>query len=331
LGCLKYLFENNIIQEDLSGIKELYCLSGGMVYILPILFGFSIDMTIQLFRRIDESVISSPESVSFDSLFTDFGLFTNTYLSTCMYHTLQNIGINPQITLKEVYEIKPILFVVKVVNVSKNKEEYISYKTHPDLPIIILLKMTTCIPLFFQCIQYKGDLYVDGGLTGSIQRKHISSSNYISLNTSTYHTEGEQITDLSHFLSRIFHICPVNEKKKRVITIQTRYSAFDFNIGIQGKDDLLHSGYQQTETWFNDYKHKHSYPHKISDDGPQGLSPRGVARTSRRRCSPTDPSSRTQVHQTNDSNYKTLIYDRWKSISYRVLQYRRHQGIRNYV
>ena len=37
LGAFKYLFENNIIQRDFEGIKNIVCVSGASIYILQLL------------------------------------------------------------------------------------------------------------------------------------------------------------------------------------------------------------------------------------------------------------------------------------------------------
>ena len=49
LGSLKYLIENDIIKEDLSTINTIICVSGGLIHILPLILGYTIDEVLQIF------------------------------------------------------------------------------------------------------------------------------------------------------------------------------------------------------------------------------------------------------------------------------------------
>ena len=89
LGCLQYLFEEKLVKEDLSSLKEIYCLSGGIVYILPLLLGLSFKETTEFFLKFDETKITPIESMSVRSLFENYGFFTNNYLSYCFKHILK--------------------------------------------------------------------------------------------------------------------------------------------------------------------------------------------------------------------------------------------------
>ena len=84
-------------------------------------------------------------------------------------------------TLKQLHDINPIKLIVKIVNISTNQSLLVDYETHPDLKLRTLLQMTTCIPLYFKSIQYKGEYYVDGGLTGRITSDDVPSENYLSI------------------------------------------------------------------------------------------------------------------------------------------------------
>ena len=65
LGCLQYLFETNLVKKDLSSLKEIYCLSAGMIYILPLLLGMSFENTTEFFLKLDERNITPIESLSY--------------------------------------------------------------------------------------------------------------------------------------------------------------------------------------------------------------------------------------------------------------------------
>ena len=97
--------------------------------------------------------------------FETYGLFKNDYLSHCFKHIMHFLEKDPDMTLKQLHDINPIKLIVKIVNISTNQPLMVDYETHPDLKLTTLLQMTTCIPFYFESIQYKGDYYrwwIDG-------------------------------------------------------------------------------------------------------------------------------------------------------------------------
>lgn len=73
-----------------------------------------------------------------------------------------------QLTLKEFYEYthKDIYFYTVRLPMGSITIELmsVSHYTHPELPLLTALQMTTAVPILFKPVQYKGDYYVDGGL-----------------------------------------------------------------------------------------------------------------------------------------------------------------------
>ena len=70
-------------------------------------------------------------------------------------------------SLLKFYKLFGIHLVVKTVNVTKDKIEYIDHINNPKINILKLIQMTTSIPLLIKPTEYKGDLYLDGGLSGN--------------------------------------------------------------------------------------------------------------------------------------------------------------------
>ena len=75
LGAFKYIFENNIIQPNFERIKNIVCVSGASIYILPLLLGYSLDMTIKICRSLDNTKIINHSEIDINHIFNDFGLY----------------------------------------------------------------------------------------------------------------------------------------------------------------------------------------------------------------------------------------------------------------
>ena len=119
-----------------------------------------------------------------NNLLENYGVYDNDFLINLCSVLLEKKDLSPMITLKEFYNHTKIHFYLKTSNISKSKIEYLSHKTDPDLSLIQAIQMTTCIPLIFKPIQYKGNIYVDGGLSGNFPiefNKKLKSRNYLGI------------------------------------------------------------------------------------------------------------------------------------------------------
>jgi hypothetical protein len=296
LGSLQYLFETNLVKKDLSSLKEIYCLSGGMIYILPLLLGMSFENATEFFLKLDEKKITPIESLSIYSLFETYGLFKNDYLSHCFKHIMYFLETDPDLTLKQLHDINPIKLIVKIVNISTNQPLMVDYETHPDLKLTILLQMTTCIPFYFESIQYKGDYYADGGLTGRITGDDVPSKNYFSIFNS--YPEKPPKNLMEYFINVMYLMVErdTSIKKRELKLIHTKHNPLDFEIGIEGKQYLIQLGYDQIKEKFN----------KLSD-----------------KISSVHPNHKP--HQTTQKNSSEIVSHKWKSIVYHYLVSIDHQ------
>ena len=71
VGVFQYLFDNNIITPDLSGIKNIICVSGSSFYILPLLLGYSVEATIKICLEFDSAKIVDYTKFDLNNIFND--------------------------------------------------------------------------------------------------------------------------------------------------------------------------------------------------------------------------------------------------------------------
>ena len=73
LGCLQYFFEKGIVKPNFRGIKDMYFVSGPSIYLTPLLMGFSIESTIELFKKLDYAKLSGIEDLKIQIFFDNYG------------------------------------------------------------------------------------------------------------------------------------------------------------------------------------------------------------------------------------------------------------------
>lgn len=240
LGILEYLMLENIIHEDLREIKTIYSLSGGTIFIFPLLIGYSMDEYKEILLNSNFSKGTDPSLFSLNNIIQDYGLFENKFMKFYIQKFLVYKGYSKNLTLDELYKIKAIELNIQVFNLSKNKEETVNYKNQPNIPLWKICMMTSCVPIIFKPIIYKGCLYTDGGINKNYPNVRTSKSEkYIACyctNDIDVHKVNEKIV-YDNIIEYIFHIFfysndSINNSENR--QIQPTYR--NIEIQISSKD-----------------------------------------------------------------------------------------------
>lgn len=70
--------------------------------------------------------------------------------------------LDPDITFKELFELNAKYLAFVTTNVSKLNEEILCHVTHPDMPVLVGIKLSCSFPIIFPIAKYKSHIYVDG-------------------------------------------------------------------------------------------------------------------------------------------------------------------------
>ena len=277
LGSLQYLFENNIVKENFEGIKEMYFVSGSSIYLTPLLLGFSMDSTIDLFKKIDYGKLSGIDDMKIQNIFENYGLKKITDYKYIIDAILRSKNFE-NITLKEFYEFTKIKLNFRVINLNKQCNEYLNKDNSPDLKYADAICMTSCIPLLFEPIKYNGCLYIDGGVNNNFPyEKIIDKENYLGINilsskiscNSDGDSDIEEIKDLQQYLNIIYNVYgspPIIKPSINHIQLLIDGTGVDFNRFSSIISETILLGYNTTKEHFTNFqKHNDSSPHKNED------------------------------------------------------------------
>jgi predicted acylesterase/phospholipase RssA len=259
LGVFKYLIENDIIDKDFKNIKNIVCVSGAAFFVLPLILGYSLEMSIKICLEFNYENLIDYNLFDINNLLEEYGFYSNDFFSNICSVIFKNKGLDENITMKELYEYTKTNYVLKVTNLTDYKIEYINHISHPDLSVITAIKMTTCIPFIFKAIKYNDKYYVDGGLCGNFPleyNKQIKSKNYLGIHIKTK-DKNKNINNLFDFFNRITMapISPyddINKKRKNRILLIFEESGVNLNKDKEYNIETICKGYQKTNEYFND-------------------------------------------------------------------------------
>ena len=174
--------------------------------------------------------------------------------------TINKIG--QLITLKELYNTYNKMLICITHNLTTNKTEELSYKTHPNMPCLIALRMSSNLPLIFEHFKYLDSFYVDGGVSNNfpinIGEKEGEKILGITLcDKNIMFNPGDNMLEYVYKLLSIqshqIVLDKIKNKKDKTDIIKLQpdtHSFFNFNIDTHTKLEMFSNGYIQMKEQF---------------------------------------------------------------------------------
>ena len=138
IGILYELNKYNIINK--KKIKNIISCSSGSIFGFMYLLDFNTNMMYKIMKNID---IINIKNFKETDMFINNGIINNdniyNTLKICLKHKYNKLDI----TFKELFDITKIKFIIKVFNLSLNKEQYFSYVNKPNMSILKTIQMST--------------------------------------------------------------------------------------------------------------------------------------------------------------------------------------------
>jgi predicted acylesterase/phospholipase RssA len=156
IGVLKKLEEMKCIITEVTGT------SAGALFGLLILLGYTSKDLISIVKNFNfEKLVDLKVS----GMIKDYGLDDGEKLVEFLKIFIKNKGFPEEITMKEFFDKTSKVFTCMGCCVNTREEICINYKTYPDIPLYLAVRISTSIPIIFKPVKFDGKLYVDGCLT----------------------------------------------------------------------------------------------------------------------------------------------------------------------
>lgn len=267
IGSIAYLEEVQLVQN----LKHFVGTSAGSIICLFIVLGYSAQ---DIVRFINDNIVKDEvANVNIEDL---FGIMDNYGL---------NLGRNLEIFLSNViYEkmkVKDVSFldlakhtgkdlVVCVANLSKEKEEFWSVDTVPNMSVLKAIRTSCSLPILFTPMKHNGDLYLDGGLynnfpidyfTKSLSNmKDIIGINIVSTSKETINTFVDYITKVFQTVINRLTKEYTNELNDNILTLQFEdegwisFKGMRIDISKETLEKYILTGYQKMKELIKEYE-----------------------------------------------------------------------------
>lgn len=259
-GIIKYLDENNLLEK----IDKFIGVSMGSFINLLIIIGYK-------YIDIEKFLINFDYKKIFDLKFEKIlveenikGLSCGENFSKLIKKFLVNKGLSENITLKELYDKTNKTFIIGTTNITIDKGEIISHENYPDLPVYLALRMTSCIPLFFDPIEYNNNYYIDGVMKDNfpiqiIPDDEIKNTIGIVLQSASEIYNIKEMSTLNYLIH--LYRTLVNEPmvKKiskyknlcKIFIVEPKMNSFNYDLNLELREELINFGYNYCKTCVN--------------------------------------------------------------------------------
>lgn len=101
------------------------------------------------------------------NLYQRYALYTNKTRENLIRNIISKAtDIHTEMTLKQLYVSRGKTLIVAACCLNTQTTDYLSYKTHPDMPIYIAVCISMTIPLVFEAYDIDDFKYIDGAIFG---------------------------------------------------------------------------------------------------------------------------------------------------------------------
>lgn len=158
LGSLQYCKDNGFLDQ----IKTYVGTSVGAIICYLLIIGYT-PVEIIVYLCTNNGVFQKLKYFDINSGCRGDGATTFLHIAEYLERmTTDKIG--KLITMKDIKTMFGADLICTTFNVTKNKAEYISSSTHPDIPCLSALRMSANLPLVFETYKYGDSFFVDGGI-----------------------------------------------------------------------------------------------------------------------------------------------------------------------
>lgn len=257
LGALQYCYDNFL----LTNVQNYVGTSSGAMSSFLMAIGYT---PVEIITQIcTNQIIERMQHFDIFAMINNLGATSFTNISEYLEKlTIDKIGYLPTFyDMKHKFN-KNLVFVT--YNLSKGEAEYLSYETHPTLPCLVALRMTSNLPLIFENYKYGNNFYIDGGIVDNFSIDvaqtignrvlgiHIVFENFVfstSDNVLDYIYKLIYIPIKQQQKIKLDNVC---RKKCKLISLsdKTNRNMFNFSMSSVEKLDMFSVGYRQCRNAF---------------------------------------------------------------------------------
>lgn len=267
IGSIAYLEETHLVHN----LKHFIGTSAGSIICLFLVLGYKAQEIVKFINEhIDKDEIANVNIEDFFGIIDNYGLNLGknleVFLSSIIYEKLKL----KDISFLDLAKHSGKDFIVCVANLSKEKEEYWSLDTVPNMSVIKAIRTSCSLPILFTPTKYNGDLYLDGGLYNNFPIDYFTKSvsdikdiigiNIVSTSRRTIDTFVDYITKIFQTVINRLTKEYTNDLNDNILTLQFEdegwisFKGMRIDISRDTLEKYILTGYQEMKSLITEYE-----------------------------------------------------------------------------
>ena len=255
IGIIKKLEEEQLLKN----IVNIATSSIGSIFGLLLSLGYTYDEQTRLLFGIDIKNILDIYNIDLKKFGNNFGIHSGESLTKFIKLLINKKTGKDEITFDELFKLSGKNLIITGTCLTKQCIKYFNYKDTPDMLINEALRITYCVPFMFDKINFKGDIYVDGGLLDNFPMDYFKENIKETLGVSLRgKTKVMDLDNLDNYILALLYV-PSESKhntileiyKSNIILVETDIQIFDITISKEVINDMIVKGYNAISEYLN--------------------------------------------------------------------------------
>jgi NTE family protein len=159
LGTLHEMYNQNLLNH----VNRIIGTSIGGVIGFLINMGYTPQIIFEIITELDFNIFREINCDRIMMFYDTLGFADGTTIMKIIRILQKHKKIDDSITFKQLYEITNVELLITGYNLNKSNTDCFNYIDNPDMSVLLAIRITISIPLYFKPVKYNNSLYVDGG------------------------------------------------------------------------------------------------------------------------------------------------------------------------
>ena len=168
LKFLKLFFSNDTILNIRDDLEIVIGSSVGSCIAASIALGITSQELIEKIQGITVKAFINIKAENLLQFPTKFGIDSGEAFLNYLKYWMGLFNKDFNITLKEIYDQSNIHLILVTTCIKQKKCCYLDHINYPDMPLLIAIRASCCVPIIYNPVEYKDHLFIDGTITNDL-------------------------------------------------------------------------------------------------------------------------------------------------------------------
>ena len=179
IGALEYLEKCNYI--NINEINNYVGTSIGSIFCLFFILGYTLQEIKDFIMNFDFSPLNNYNNNNLDNILANYGINNGDIFIIIIINFLKSKINIENINFIDLYKLTNKKLNIIGTNFTKSCEECFNYETSPLMNVIIAIRISISIPIFFAPVYYNNNYYIDGGIYNNFGLNYSNINNTIGI------------------------------------------------------------------------------------------------------------------------------------------------------